>query len=160
MALTRARHQVHLIVDRTRPSSFAIELLHGDYDVSHIGRRADDGNDCPECRSGHIEQRQQAFASCTNFPYCEFIAPICSDCGNGVMFAPKGAPDGMYRCTTDGCSGTANLCPKCRIGALVRKKSKYGDIVACHIWPRCDYIEKAAQQDIRGGRRASRPGRE
>lgn len=38
VALTRARHQVHLIVDRVHPSSFALELLNGEYDVRHTGR--------------------------------------------------------------------------------------------------------------------------
>ena len=36
VALTRARHQVHLIVDRESPSTFAIELLNAEYDVEHI----------------------------------------------------------------------------------------------------------------------------
>jgi ssDNA-binding Zn-finger/Zn-ribbon topoisomerase 1 len=76
------------------------------------------------------------------------------------MVPPKGKSDGIYHCTTDGCLGTANLCPKCRVGALVRKTSRYGDIVACHIWPRCDYIEKTAQQGRRAGRRAGRLGEE
>lgn len=37
VALTRAKHQVHLIVDRTCPSCFALELLDSEYDVKHIG---------------------------------------------------------------------------------------------------------------------------
>jgi DNA helicase-4 len=37
VALTRARRQVHLIVDRTHPSCFALELLNGEYNVKHIG---------------------------------------------------------------------------------------------------------------------------
>ncbi|MGB4057243.1 MAG: UvrD-helicase domain-containing protein [Alphaproteobacteria bacterium] len=42
VALTRARHQVHLIADRERPSSFVLELLGGEYDVTHIGRDVQD----------------------------------------------------------------------------------------------------------------------
>jgi len=38
VALTRARHQVHLIVDRNQPSPFALELLSNEYEVMHIGR--------------------------------------------------------------------------------------------------------------------------
>jgi DNA helicase-4 len=38
VALTRARHQVHLIADRNYPSSFVLELLGGEYQVKHIGR--------------------------------------------------------------------------------------------------------------------------
>lgn len=36
VALTRARHQVHLLADRIRPSPFALELLNSEYDVEHI----------------------------------------------------------------------------------------------------------------------------
>lgn len=42
VALTRARHQVHLIVDRAHPSSFALELLNDEFDVRHIGRDTQD----------------------------------------------------------------------------------------------------------------------
>ena len=146
VALTRARYQVHLLVDRLRPSSFALELLNGEYDVKHIGRGADDENTCPECRSGLIEEKQPGFAVCSNYPYCKFVAPKCRDCGNGIMVAPKGKSDGMYHCANDDCPGSAIVCPKCRVGALIRKKSRYGGMLACHIWPRCDYIEKIGQQ--------------
>jgi DNA helicase-4 len=147
VALTRARHQVHLIVDRISPSSFALELINSEYDVRHIGRSADDVNICPECRSGLIVEKQPGFARCSNFPYCEFVAPKCSDCDKGFMLPLKEGSHGMYRCTNTQCQGNANLCPKCRVGAIIQKKSKYGDMLACHIWPRCDYIEKAVQRE-------------
>ncbi len=41
VALTRARHQVHLLVDRRRPSVFALELRNSQYNVRHIDRIAD-----------------------------------------------------------------------------------------------------------------------
>jgi DNA helicase-4 len=145
VALTRARHQVHLMVDRIRPSLFALELLDGKYDVQHIGRGAKDKNSCPECLSGIIEEKQTGFAACSNFPYCKFVAPKCSDCGNGFMLPLKTGSHAMYQCMNDQCRGSAAICPKCRVGALVRKHGKYGDILACHIWPRCDYIEKSGQ---------------
>lgn len=50
VALTRARHQVHLLVDRMQPSPFALELLSGEYDVRLIDRSADAENIRPECR--------------------------------------------------------------------------------------------------------------
>lgn len=37
VALTRARHQVHLLVDCNRPSAFALELFKEGYDVQHVG---------------------------------------------------------------------------------------------------------------------------
>jgi DNA helicase IV len=146
VALTRARHQVHLIVDRMHPSTFALELLNGGYDVKHIGRGSDDENTCPECKSGLIEERQSGFASCSNFPHCKFDAPKCSNCNSGVMLVSETGAEGQYRCTNDNCQETASVCPKCRVGALIQKKSKYGKMVACHIWPRCDHIEKSGKQ--------------
>lgn len=143
VAMTRARRQVHLIVDRRRPSSFALELLTGDYDVEHFGRGGDDEQICPECHSGLIEEKKPGFSSCSNFPYCEFIAPQCDDCGHGIMLPSKEADGNVYQCTSYRCEGIKPICPKCRLGALVKKKSKYGDMTACHIWPRCDYIDRS-----------------
>ena len=40
VALTRARHQVHLLVDRSHPSPFALELLKDGYDVENVGGAA------------------------------------------------------------------------------------------------------------------------
>ena len=145
VALTRARHQVHLMVDRIRPSLFALELLNEKYDVQHIDRSAKDKYSCPECHSGLIEEKQPGFATCSNFPYCKVVAPKCGDCGNGFMLPLKAVSLGIYRCMNDQCHGSAAVCPKCQIGALVRKHGKYGDIFACHIWPRCDHIEKIGQ---------------
>jgi DNA helicase-4 len=141
VALTRARHQVHLLVDRTRPSSFALELLNGGYDVRSVGLGADDEHICPQCRSGLIEEKRPGLAVCSNSPYCAFVAPKCSDCGKGFMLPAKRGSQDLYHCTNEHCRGTAPLCPKCRIGALVQKRSKHGDFLACHLWPHCDYIE-------------------
>jgi DNA helicase IV len=41
VALTRARHQVHLLADRARPSPFALELLRDGYDITCIGPEPD-----------------------------------------------------------------------------------------------------------------------
>ncbi len=38
VALTRERNHVHLIVDRSQPSCFTLELLGNEYGVMHIGR--------------------------------------------------------------------------------------------------------------------------
>jgi DNA helicase IV len=36
VALTRARHQVHLVADRHKPSLFALELVNGQYDIGIV----------------------------------------------------------------------------------------------------------------------------
>ncbi|MEZ0018230.1 UvrD-helicase domain-containing protein [Sinorhizobium fredii] len=141
VALTRAKHQVHLLADRTNPSAFALELLNGGYDVQHIGRSNDDGRSCPECRSGTIQLKQPGFAACSSFPYCEYVAPLCGVCGKGFMLPIHDEVGRTYHCVDDQCEGSAAVCPKCRTGAMVIKTSKYGDMRACNIWPRCDYVE-------------------
>lgn len=146
VALTRARHQVHLLVDRTRPSVFALELLGGEYEVQHIGRRANDERSCPECRSGLMVEKQTGFAACSNSPFCGFVAPRCSECGKGFMLPVTSGSHTIYRCTSERCFGSAEVCPECKIGALVMKKSRYGDMLACHTWPRCDHIAKTSQR--------------
>lgn len=149
VALTRARYQVHLLVDRTRPSSFALELLKCNYDVEHIDRNRCDERTCPECCSGLVEERQPGFAACSNFPHCEFIAPKCGNCKTGFMLPIRTGSHETYQCTNDQCESNRTVCPKCRVGALVKKEGKYGEILACHIWPRCDYVQKSVQESNR-----------
>jgi DNA helicase-4 len=38
VALTRARRQVHILVDRRKPSTFALELMEDGFEVQHVGR--------------------------------------------------------------------------------------------------------------------------
>lgn len=57
VAMTRARHQVHLIVDRLNPSSFALELLNGEYEVRHFGRGEAPGETAPEWISSGLPYR-------------------------------------------------------------------------------------------------------
>ena len=141
VALTRAREQVHLIADRVRPSTFALELLDTEYEVHHIGRSTDNESICPECNSGLIEEKKPDFYACSNYPHCEYVAPKCNDCGKGFMCLLRDDTDAMYRCSLTECKGNAPICPKCKLGAVVRKQGKFGAIQACHLWPRCDYIE-------------------
>ncbi|MCP5015830.1 MAG: hypothetical protein GY938_11275 [Ketobacter sp.] len=142
VALTRARKQVHLVVDALRPSVFAQELLNGPYDVQHIGRAKHDPHTCPECRSGMIVEKKEGFGACSNFPFCSYIAPKCQSCYSGYMLPSTSGGERAYRCTRPQCEGAAPVCPECKIGALVYKKPTHGTLLACHLWPRCDYIER------------------
>ncbi len=75
VALTRARRQVHILVDRGQPSAFALELMEGDYEVRHVGRASDTDFICPECRSGLMEDIRSGLLVCSNQPYCNYTAP-------------------------------------------------------------------------------------
>jgi DNA helicase IV len=70
VALTRARHSVHLLVPVTAPSAFARELATGD--VLQLGNRNGNAPNCPEC-GGKLLRREGprgSFLGCTNFPHC------------------------------------------------------------------------------------------
>lgn len=139
VAATRAKRQAHFLVDRAHPSIFALELLNEFYDVKHIGRSDEADEICPECKSGLIEEKRPDLFACSNCPYCEYVAPLCDDCTEEHMAPSKELDKTVYECVDDTCEGTAALCPKCRIGAVIPKTGRYGDFFGCHIWPRCDY---------------------
>lgn len=137
VALTRARREVHLIIDQAQPSSFALELRDDRYSVQQNDKSADLSNRCPECGSGVILRRAETLASCSNFPFCEFRAPQCRKCGEGHLVLKK--PEGLsrYECSSVRCGEHLPLCPTCGIGALVSKKA---GPLSCHRSPRCDFV--------------------
>lgn len=139
VAITRAKHQAHIIVDNTHPSPFALEFWNENYDVHHIGRGSDNDEFCPECKSGVIQEKASGFYSCSNFPLCAYIAPLCAECTEEHMTPPRSEMSNVFECIDGDCQGTAIVCPKCGIGAVVPKTGMYGDFLSCHIWPRCDY---------------------
>lgn len=145
VALTRAKQQVHIIADRIKESVFATELLEKEYEVQHIGRSDKDKNTCPECHAGLVTEKKAGFAACSNFPYCEYVAPKCETCQISFMLPTRSDSDGqeIYQCVNEQCQGHVKICPECKTGAITKKKTKYGEMLSCHIWPRCDHIEKS-----------------
>jgi len=146
VALTRAKKQVHLIVDRRHPSPFAQELIIDDYDIFIVGKDEEAVEICPECKSGVIVEKKPDFYSCSNFPFCEYIAPLCSECSEEHMSAPKPDDPQRFDCVDTDCSGAAPKCPKCGIGAVIPRTGKFGEFFGCHIWPRCDHTQKFMQK--------------
>jgi DNA helicase-4 len=147
VALTRAKKQVHLIVDRQHPSVFALELINEKYDVRIVGENKED-EICPECKSGIIEEKKPNFYSCSNYPFCEYIAPLCIECSEEHMSSSKQSVPKKFDCIDTECQGTAPVCPKCGVGAVIPKSGKYGDFLSCHIWPRCDYARNTTHHQI------------
>ena len=140
VSLTRAKKQVHLVADRSKPSLFASELYDENYDVLHYGRHGEMEEICPECKTGFIEEKKDNFFACSNFPHCKYIAPLCSDCSNEHMSSPVNMDEiELFECADSNCSGTAPVCPKCKSGAILPKFGRYGKFYSCHIWPRCSY---------------------
>jgi DNA helicase IV len=145
VAVTRAKQQAHLVVDQQHPSPFALELISENYDICLIGKDEENDEICPECKSGTIEQKGPNFYSCSNYPFCEYIAPLCSECSEEHMSAPKRDAAQRFDCVDADCSGTAPRCPKCGVGAVVPKTGKFGEFFGCHIWPRCNHTQNTRQ---------------
>ena len=143
VAVTRAKKQAHLIVDQRHPSPFAQELISDDYHVCLVGRDDETDEICPECKSGTIEEKRPNFYSCSNYPFCEYVAPLCSECSEEHMSAPKPNAAELFECVDNACTGLAPKCPKCGIGAVIPKTGKFGEFFGCHIWPRCNHTQNS-----------------
>lgn len=144
VALTRARHEVHLIVDRASPSPFVRELMLGDYEITHIGKRSKRSAVCPGCGTGRIIEKKGRFGGCTNFPSCKYTAPACCVCDSDYMLLDTSGDEPVYKCRSETCGAEIPVCPKCEIGGLVEKQGKHGPMVSCSAWPECDYVDKDA----------------
>ncbi len=143
VALTRAKKQAHLIVDLHHPSPFSLELINDDYKIRIIGKDKEIAEICPECKSGFILEKKPDLYACSNFPYCEYIAPLCSMCSEEHMTPSKLTTPEQFDCVDIDCSGTAPKCPKCGIGAVIPKSGKFGKFFGCHIWPRCNHTRNS-----------------
>ena len=137
VAMTRARRQVYLLADGDPRSSFVIELIDGDYDVSVFGQSPEPGVYCPRCKAGRLEQRenrrdQSKFYGCTNVPHCTYVARPCPNCGSGL---PVKAGD-AHRCGS--CEHALDTCPVCDSWLLIRK-GRHGRFQGCSTWPECEY---------------------
>lgn len=152
VAITRARRQVFLLADGGPPSSFAWELMDGDYDVSVFGRPPEGDVACPRCVQGRLERRENSrnesiFFGCSNWPYCEYRQRPCQICGTGLLVRAKGT----VRCRD--CGGSMEGCPVCD-GWLETRMGRYGRFLGCSNWPACDYTRNLERRRT-GNRRPS-----
>lgn len=145
VAATRAKRQVHFLVDRDHPSAFADELLDGEYNILHIGRSEENDEKCPECKTGLIEEKAPNFFGCSNFPFCEYVAPLCDECTQEHMVPPNHSDRSDYNCLDNECDGMAEVCPICGVGAVISKTGRYGEFLGCHIWPRCNFTQNISK---------------
>ena len=145
VALTRARHAVHLVVDRASPSPFISELTkyHGLVEV--LGEGGFETVYCPSCKTGLLVQRTSQhglFYGCTNYPLCDHTASACPKCGIGYLDQNKRL--GYFICNNPRCGNIERQCPRCRTGRLVERKGRYGAFLGCTNYGsrKCDYTEK------------------
>ena len=139
VAMTRARRQVYLVADATRPSAFVRELRRGHPDIRRIGGFADDNAPpCPRCGGRLVVSQTRKTRRCTNHPLCEYQAPRCSECGSGYIIVGGG----LTKCSNSSCAGGVRGCPRCKIGVLQQRKGPHGEFWGCseyHAEPPCRY---------------------
>lgn len=144
VALTRARHSVHIEVDRVAPSKFIHELSSGNYDVNCFGA-LNNIIYCPMCTTGQLIQRTgpySIFYSCTNYPYCDYKTEPCRHCGSGLLLYD--AIKQYDICTNKNCNHIRKICPSCKTGRLVEKSGAYGTFIGCTNYSKktCKHTEK------------------
>jgi DNA helicase-4 len=66
VGITRAKSKVYILADRTKVSSFVLEICGGDYDVTFYG---DEPVKCPLCQEGYLAmvEGDPDFYGCTNY---------------------------------------------------------------------------------------------
>lgn len=137
VAMTRARHEVHLITSEAEPSPFAEELRGAGYQIAESAPFR--GLRCPKCGIGLIRRRSTGRHGCTNIDGCGFTAPACSVCKGGFLGRESVAGQSRYVCSEADCSGSATACPNCGAGAVVERTGKFGNFFACSEYPGCRF---------------------
>ncbi|MCP4143157.1 MAG: UvrD-helicase domain-containing protein [Chloroflexi bacterium] len=145
VALTRARHAVHLVADPASPSPFISELTKYRGLVEFLGEGGFETVFCPSCTTGQLVQRTSQhglFYGCTNYPLCEHTANACQKCGIGYL--DKDRRIGYFICNNPRCGNIERQCPSCRTGRLVERNGRYGAFYGCTNYGNqgCDYTEK------------------
>ncbi len=85
VAITRARHEVHIVTSEAEPSLFAEELRREDYAVAISAPFS--GLRCPRCGIGLLRQRSTWRHGCTRTSECGYTAPACPVCKSGFLRA-------------------------------------------------------------------------
>jgi DNA helicase IV len=132
VALTRARHAVHLVVDRSSPSSFISEIKNYHGLVELVGAAGVQTIDCPSCQTGKLVQRTSrygVFYGCSYYPLCDYRVDACKKCGYGLLVYNH--LRGYFRCNNQNCNHIERPCPRCKTGRLVERKGKYGSFMGC-----------------------------
>lgn len=86
---------------------------------------------CPECGGKlvyRVSRKGERFIACSNFPKCKYTESL-----NPKDSDKKGEnPLDKYDLSLEN-----SICPKCGVGHMVLKRSKYGPFLACSNYPKC-----------------------
>ncbi|WP_130832174.1 DNA topoisomerase family protein [[Erwinia] mediterraneensis] len=126
---------------------------------------------CPACGADMVIRsgKHGPFLGCTNYPECDYIRPLknqadghivkvleghpCPACGAnkvlrqgryGMFIGCEQYPACEYSETIDKPDETALVCPQCRQGKLVQRRSRYGKTFhSCDRYPDCQFVVNA-----------------
>jgi len=139
VALTRAKHQTHLIADATCPSRFAAELTNGKYPVSVTGN-PNSSKKCPACSDGVLLKKTGMFGeyySCYNFPVCTFKPLECPSCQSDIVLRENvGTDEEVAICQSEDCRTVQEHCNLCEVGIFKEFQGKRGAFLGCHDFAR------------------------
>ncbi len=103
------------------------------------------------------------FIACSNYPECTVTINVpnkgilkptektCEFCGYPIAIIGNNKKNAKEMCINPNCPGKnkklenskeGTLCPKCKKGKLVLRKSSYGSFYGCSNYPKCKYTEK------------------
>jgi DNA helicase-4 len=104
VAMTRARHCLVFVGDRTNPSPFWREIC--DYLGSTVSRSSGSTFSCPECGEGELlhkfPKKSKGYAwECSLAPYCSCVAKTCATC--------SASPFVRGRCANSKCDHPSSL---------------------------------------------------
>jgi DNA helicase IV len=132
VSLTRARNSVYLIQSPGSLSPFIAEILKDKtYQKRIIGKDHGHVASCPVCKTGILTKKKGAygdFCGCSNYPHCTYKEALCPQC-HGILVR---SGSGKVSCTQ--CSFESKVCPRCKTGILVKRKSKYGPFYGCSMY--------------------------
>lgn len=91
---------------------------------------------CPQCGSNVILKygKNGVFATCSNYPECNFSRNIARNEDGSVVLTEREAPKQI------------GVCEKCG-NAMLLKKARFGEFAACSNYPDCDNIKKVYHHD-------------
>ncbi|MFB1487706.1 MULTISPECIES: UvrD-helicase domain-containing protein [unclassified Thiocapsa] len=132
VALTRARHSVHLIVDDGLPSVFVAEIQGFGVDVETRGVASVAPVKCRQCKTGIMLLRSGPsgnFYGCSHYPRCTRTEPACRRCQRGYLVPdPSGE---RHTCNNGLCGYSERACPRCGTGRMVERSGKKGPFLGC-----------------------------
>lgn len=101
--------------------------------MAQVKAGMDTGLSCPQCEDGRLVVKfgkNGTFLGCVNYPSCAFTSNYTRDAAGQIQLVKEEAPEEL------------GLCPKCKTGRLMVKKTKTGGrFVACSNYPECRHAE-------------------